>query len=254
MVSGMPGRGGWNTNFGWDVDGGPPPIGQSYMAAGVPTMPYGGGVAAAATMGAQAMAPQMMAPQAMGGPIVNTPNYMYPQQQQAQYGYMGQGYTGGGAALAVGGSSGDPSLRLPQPHPYVTPDAPGINMVNSTGGAGCEPGYNYIFHHEHTKVHVFRATEPPWRAPGMHYTFAKFQVPTNTTIAELMVRFGAINPEPTLNRITEVVEGGNGTWYRGMIFQADEEISCSQTLKDCGWDGSRSGRGKAVVWLWVTKD
>lgn len=144
--------------------------------------------------------------------------------------------------------------RMPAPHPRVSFDVPGMNMVNSTGGAGCEPGYNYIFHDEHTKIHVFKSSEPPWRAPSMHYSFAKFQVPTNTTIGELMVRFGACNPDAKFNKITEVIEGGGGHWYRGMIFQGDDEVSMAKTLKSCGWDRTRSGREKAVVWVWVTKD
>ncbi|KAI0409216.1 hypothetical protein F4802DRAFT_545869 [Xylaria palmicola] len=154
-----------------------------------------------------------------------------------------------------GGMNGHcPSLRMPQPHPHVSFDCPGVNMVNSTGGAGCEPGYNYIFHDEHTKIHVFKTTEPPWRAPSMNYSFAKFQVPTNTKIGELMLRFGAVNQNPQLNRITEVIEGGSGRWYRGMVFQGDQGADMNKTLKECGWDHSRSGREKAVVWLWITKD
>jgi hypothetical protein len=129
-----------------------------------------------------------------------------------------------------------------------------MNMVNSMGGAGCEPGYNYIFHHEHTKIHVFKCTAPPWRAPKMNYTFAKFHVPTNTTLAELMQRFGATNSCAKKNRITEVIEGGNGKWYRGNVFSGDQEDAIGQTLKDIGWDRSRSGREKPVVWLWITKD
>ncbi|KAI0097486.1 hypothetical protein GGR51DRAFT_553052 [Nemania sp. FL0031] len=227
MAGQAPGRGGWNANFGWDTDGGPPPTAQSGINT-VPSiprpmpMPYGGYAAAP------------MAPPSM----MSTPGYMYP-----QYG----GYP------AANANSWDPTQRVPQPHPRVSASVPGMNMVNSTGGAGCEPGYNYIFHDEHTKIHVFRTSEPPWRAPSMHYSFAKFQVPTNTTIAELMLRFGACNANPMLNRITEVIEGGSGHWYRGMIFSGDQ-LDCQKTLKQCGWDRSRSGREKAVVWLWVTKD
>ncbi|KAI1296038.1 hypothetical protein F5Y03DRAFT_298864 [Xylaria venustula] len=230
----MAGRSGWNTRFGWDADGIPPQLGQP-TAGMVPGAPYGGFGAA------PAMNPYGVpgAYQPAGYAQAQVPGYPWPQYQQ--YGqYAVNGYY--------------PDQRVPQPHPRVSEDVPGMNMVNSTGGAGCEPGYNYIFHDEHTKIHVFKTTEPPWRAPMMHYSFAKFQVPTNTTIYELMARFGACNPDPRLNRITEVVEGGNGKWYRGMIFQGDQEADCSKTLKDCGWDRSRSGREKAVVWLWVTKD
>ncbi|KAI0436936.1 hypothetical protein F4803DRAFT_556524 [Xylaria telfairii] len=194
---------------------------------------------------------------AEGGPAPNAQGYgnavpgpyppvAYPQPQAPMYPWPQYGYYGANGYY--------PNQRVPQPHPRVSLDVPGMNMVNSTGGAGCEPGYNYIFHDNHTKIHVFKTSEPPWRAPNMNYSFAKFQVPTNTTIAELMLRFGACNPNPALNRITEVVEGGSGRWYRGMVFQGDQEADCQKTLRECGWDNSRSGREKAVVWLWITKD
>ncbi|KAI1821166.1 hypothetical protein F4861DRAFT_542213 [Xylaria intraflava] len=183
------------------------------------------------------------------GPPVNPPS--------GPYGYQGAynlpAYTSPQYSSYYGANS-MPGYRLPQPHPRVSTDVPGMNMVNSTGGAGCEPGYNYIFHDEHTKIHIFKTSEPPWRAPRMNYDFAKFQVPTNTTLAELFVRFGAVNPNPGLNRVTEVIEGGGGKWYRGMIFTGDNFADMSKTLKDIGWDSSRSGREKAVVWLWITKD
>ncbi|KAI0912767.1 hypothetical protein F4823DRAFT_152076 [Ustulina deusta] len=229
----MAGRSGWNSNFGWDAEGVPAPTGQGY-AGTIPGLPYGG-FGATPTMNMGAYGPPGAYP-SVGFAQGQVPGYSWPQYGQ----YGAHGYY--------------PNQRVPQPHPRVSSDVPGMNMVNSTGGAGCEPGYNYIFHDEHTKIHVFKTQEPPWRAPLMHYSFAKFQVPTNTTIAQLMARFGACNPDAKLNRITEVVEGGNGRWYRGMIFQGDQEADINRTLKDCGWDRSRSGREKAVVWLWVTKD
>ncbi|KAI1742739.1 hypothetical protein F4680DRAFT_411616 [Xylaria scruposa] len=234
MAGQIPGQGGWNPRFGWDNDGGAVPNAQGYLNAfpGMSCRVFGFPpiIIERADDFSGAYQPAAFAqPQAP----------MYP--MPPQYGYYGaNGYY--------------PNQRFPQPHPRVSLDVPGMNMVNSTGGAGCEPGYNYIFHDEHTKIHVFKTSEPPWRAPNMNYSFAKFQVPTNTTIAGLMLRFGACNPNPALNRIVEVIEGGSGRWYRGMVFQGDQEADCKKTLKECGWDNSRSGREKAVVWLWITKD
>jgi len=88
----------------------------------------------------------------------------------------------------------------------------------------------------------------------MNFSFAKFQVPTNTKISELMMRFGACNPDPQKNRITEVSERGAGNWYRGMIFSGDQLADIQKTIKEVGWDGTRNGRDKPVVWLWITKD
>ncbi|KAI1441428.1 hypothetical protein F5Y02DRAFT_399793 [Annulohypoxylon stygium] len=147
--------------------------------------------------------------------------------------------------------------RLPNPHPVVNTDAPSLNLVNSTGGVGCEPGYNYFFPPEHTKLHVIKSSIAPWRLPeGMSMHFGAYHVPVNTTLAELLVGFGACNPCAKKNRITEVIQGGNGKWYRSVTFSGDKETVMSQTLKDMGWDSTRTGRQgeKPVIWLWITKD
>ncbi|KAI0391221.1 hypothetical protein F5Y17DRAFT_20543 [Xylariaceae sp. FL0594] len=223
-MAGMPpGRGGWNPSFGWDAAGGPPGPAPAYGAAAPPGgMAYG----------------------AFGAPVYGPAPP--PAAAPPAYPYTAPGY--------YPPNTYHPGQRHPQPHPLVSFDYPGINMVNSTGGAGCEPGYNYVFHNEHTKFHIFKTSRPPWRCPGMNFSFAKFQVPTNTKIGELMARFGACNPDPMKNKITEVSERGAGNWYRGMIFSGDQVADCQKTIKEVGWDASRNGRDKPVVWLWITKD
>ncbi|KAI1321517.1 hypothetical protein F5Y16DRAFT_416852 [Xylariaceae sp. FL0255] len=144
--------------------------------------------------------------------------------------------------------------RAPQPHPRVSLNVPALNLVNSYGGAGCEPGYNYLFHAECTKIHVFQCKEPPWRTAGMNSRFGKFQVPTNVTLSELFLAFGACNPIAKNNKITEIIEGGNARWYTGQVYVGDMHDKMKKTLKEIGWDNSRNGRDKPVIWLWVTKD
>ncbi|KAI2465365.1 hypothetical protein F4781DRAFT_28623 [Annulohypoxylon bovei var. microspora] len=147
--------------------------------------------------------------------------------------------------------------RLPNPHPVVNMDAPALNLSNSTGGVGCEPGYNYFFPPEHTKLHVIKSSTAPWRLPeGMSMHFGAYHVPVNTTLAELLVGFGAVNPRPKKNKITEIIQGGNGKWYRSVTFSGDKDSDMGKTLKDMGWDCTRTGRPgeKPVVWLWITKD
>ncbi|KAI1394756.1 hypothetical protein F4819DRAFT_501579 [Hypoxylon fuscum] len=147
--------------------------------------------------------------------------------------------------------------RLPNPHPVVNPDAPALNLNNSTGGVGCEPGYNYFFPPEHTKLHVIKSSTAPWRLPeGMSMNFGAYHVPVNTTLSELLVGFGAVNPLPKKNKITEVIQGGNGKWYRGVTFSGDKLDAIKKTLRDLGWDSTRTGRPgeKPVIWLWITKD
>ena len=126
-----------------------------------------------------------------------------------------------------------------------------------TGGVGCEPGYNYYFPALHTKIHVIKAQSPPWRLPaGMSLHFGAYHVPTNTTVAELLKGFGATNSTAKKNRVTEVVQGGNGKWYKGLSIAGDDKDDLKKGLKDLGWDHTRTGRPgeKPVVWLWITRD
>jgi hypothetical protein len=39
-----------------------------------------------------------------------------------------------------------------------------------------------------------------------------------------------------------------------MMFSGEQKDDIEKTLKDVGWDKTRSGREKPVVWLWITKD
>ncbi|OTB03249.1 hypothetical protein M426DRAFT_24035 [Hypoxylon sp. CI-4A] len=147
--------------------------------------------------------------------------------------------------------------RLPNPHPVVNPDAPALNLMNSTGGVGCEPGYNYFFPPEHTKLHIIKSSTAPWRLPeGCSMHFGAYHVPVNTTLRELMVGFGAQNPMPKKNRVTEVIQGGNGKWYRSVTFTGADSAQVNKKLQELGWDHTRTGRPgeNPVVWLWITKD
>ncbi|KAI1370840.1 hypothetical protein F4677DRAFT_457586 [Hypoxylon crocopeplum] len=146
--------------------------------------------------------------------------------------------------------------RLPNPHPVVSFDAPAMNLTNSTGGVGCEPGYNYFFPPEHTKLHVIKSSTAPWRLPeGMSMHFGAYHVPVCTTLGEVMAGFGACNPVPKKNKVTEIIQGGAGKWYRGITFSGGDSAA-KKSLRDLGWDRSRSGRPgeKPVIWLWITKD
>jgi hypothetical protein len=155
----------------------------------------------------------------------------------------------------IPGQPGGP--RLPTAHPVVSDECPALNLQNSTGGMGCEPGYNYYFPAEHTKIHVIKSREPPWRPnSGWNFQFMAYHVPVQTTLSDLMKGFGANNPSPKNNRITQVIQGGNGRFYKDVTFCAKDKADMKLTLKEVGWDTSRTGRPgeKPVVWLWVTKD
>ncbi|KAI1386017.1 uncharacterized protein F4822DRAFT_445809 [Hypoxylon trugodes] len=146
--------------------------------------------------------------------------------------------------------------RLPNPHPVVNMDAPALNLTNTTGGVGCEPGYNYFFPRDHTKLHIIKSSVAPWRlAQGMSMHFGAYHVPTQLTLSQLLEGFGAVNPLPQKNKITEVIQGGNGRWYRGMTYSGDSP-DMSKTLASVGLDHTRTGNPgeKPVAWLWITKD
>lgn len=147
--------------------------------------------------------------------------------------------------------------RFPNPPPPYDANYPASVMRNSTGGIGCEPGYNLVFAPEYTKVHVIRSRTAPWRIPpGMSTTFGAYHVPCNITLGEFLEGFGATNPTPRKNRITELTSGHSGRWYKGMTVGGDDAVSMAKTLKQMGWDRHRTGRPgeKPVVWLWITKD
>lgn len=158
--------------------------------------------------------------------------------------------------LPLGGGPG-PINNGPVPPPVINPSLPAANMTNSTGGVGCEPGYNYFFPAEHTKLLLFRTgATPPWQLPP-HFVapFHAVHVPVTTTVAELLRGFGATNPDPQKNKIVELQQGGNGRWYKGMSIRGDKDKMMGKTLKSIGWDASRTGLPgqKPVVYLYVTK-
>lgn len=217
---------GWNPARGWDT--GDLPAGTGFAGGAAP---YAGlaysAMPASSPYTAAAYMPQ---------PVYTMPANAY---QAPVNVFPGQGY------------------RYPTAHPAVNPECPGLNLQNSSGGAGCEPGYNYLFPAEHTKIHVIKSREAPWRLPpGMTLQFGAYHVPVLTTLGDLMKGFGATNASAKKNKITEVCQGGGGKWYKGVTFSADEKDDMKKSLKSLGWDKSRTGRQgeKPVIWLWVTKD
>lgn len=152
----------------------------------------------------------------------------------------------------------NPYPRAPAPTmPALHPSLPAAQLRNTTGGTGCEPGYNYFFAGSHTKIHVFKSATPPWQLGlGAHIPFHAAHVPTGTTLAELLRGFGCDNPNPKKNRCYEIVQGGGGRWYKGMSFAGDEKDMMKKSIGEIGWDESRNGQpgGKPVVCIYLTKD
>ncbi|KHO00590.1 uncharacterized protein MAM_01368 [Metarhizium album ARSEF 1941] len=147
--------------------------------------------------------------------------------------------------------------RQPQPWPAIDPTMPAAQMTNSTGGVGCEPGYNLFFAAEHTKAHVFRSNIPPWQLPATaQLPFKAVHIPCNTTVEELLKGFGCTNPVPKKNKVFEMQSAGGGKWYKGLEVNGANKDLIKKTIKELGWDATRTGnpREKPVVRLWFCKD
>lgn len=204
---------------------------------------------------ANANAGQMMPP-----PYFNP--YGYPFPPYGGYGapYGGYGYGGFGADSNaypwMPNGANVAHARQAGPAPAMDPEMPAVHMNNSTGGTGCEPGYNYFFPAEHCKIHVLKTPERPWQiTSGAHIDFHACHVPVTTTCAEILKGFGATNPVPKMNHCIEVVQGGNGRWYKGLDISGDDKGMMKTQIQDIGWDKTRSGQPgeKPVVAVWVSK-
>ncbi|KAH7322702.1 hypothetical protein B0I35DRAFT_407152 [Stachybotrys elegans] len=153
--------------------------------------------------------------------------------------------------------AGNVFARGPQGYPGIDPTMPAAQMGNSSGGTGCEPGYNYFFPADHTKVHVFRSDIAPWRMPAhAQVSFSAVHIPCSTTLAELLKGFGCTNPVPKKNRCYEIMSGGGGRWYKGLEVSGADKDMMRRAIRDLGWDQTRSGRPgeKPVVCLWFVKN
>lgn len=153
--------------------------------------------------------------------------------------------------------AGSPFVRQPYPYPTIDPNMPAAQMTNSSGGVGCEPGYNYFFSAETTKAHVFYSDTPPWQLPpNAVVPFKAAHIPCSVLCSELLRGFGCTNEDPKKNKCVEIVPGGNGKWYKGIQFSGKDKDMMKKPIKDLGWDETRTGQPneKPVVCLWFCKD
>ncbi|OAQ67870.1 hypothetical protein VFPPC_04202 [Pochonia chlamydosporia 170] len=248
---------GWNPITGRDPSGGRPahaPYGAPIPSQGQPYIFHSGGP---------------------GYNFGTVPHYntwggfSYTMNPLANPGVYPVGYSPAPSAGATGGyytqqtfsyqpnGTGNILPRQPQPWPAIDPTMPAAQMTNSTGGVGCEPGYNLFFSAEHTKAHVFRSNTPPWQLPATaQLPFKAVHIPCNTTLEELLKGFGCTNPVPKKNKVFEIQSAGGGKWYKGLEVNGGNKDLIKKTIKDIGWDATRTGnpREKPVVCLWFCKD
>jgi hypothetical protein len=76
-------------------------------------------------------------------------------------------------------------------------------------------GYTDLVPAAKCRIHAIKTSSPPWQQRGF-LSHSKLRVPVNTTVKELMQGLGCNNQDAKKNRLVEVTEGGNGTWYKGM--------------------------------------
>ncbi|UPL00774.1 hypothetical protein LCI18_011708 [Fusarium solani-melongenae] len=235
--------GGWNPVSGRDASGARPafaPVGAPMPTQGQPYIPHYGGPA-----------PQYHGYVTYTGgiPYSHLAPPTYPMQPP-----MGGPYAQKTFAYQPNGAGNVP--RQPQPHPAIDTHMPAAQMTNSSGGVGCEPGYNYFFPAEHAKMHVFKSKTPPWQLPeNTQIPFIASHVPCGTLLEDLLKGFGCTNPVPKKNLCFEVYAGGNGKWYKGFCFAGDEKEQLKKTIKEVGWGPDRTGEpgAKPIVCLWFCK-
>lgn len=152
------------------------------------------------------------------------------------------------------GAGGSAEITHPMP-PSMTLSSqlPSTNLGSSQGSMGLEAGYNYFFSEKNTKLNILLCKTAPWNMPyRAKIPFHLVQVPTNTTIAELLKGLGATGPDKKKNKVFEIQEGGNGKWYKGQSFSEDDDDAV-KTLEQVGWNHKR-GSSQPPVWLWIVKE
>jgi hypothetical protein len=161
----------------------------------------------------------------------------------------------GGLYQYISGLNG--TNRHPQPAPPTDPTFPAANLLNATGGAGAEPGYNYFFPTEHAKVVVLKCSIPPWKlVPGTYrdIPFHACKVPANITMAELLVGFGANNPDKGKNQFWEVYPQGGGRWGWKEHVVGDDQLMINKSVREMGWVEKRADGELPTIYLWITKE
>ncbi|SPJ70558.1 uncharacterized protein FTOL_00286 [Fusarium torulosum] len=239
--------GGWNPINGRDATGTRPnfaPVGAPMPTQGQPYIPHIGGPGYNFGLVASPYGYMYGAGAVYGQPAYGLPQAQLPGfQTQQTFSHQPNG-------------AGNILPRQPQPQPHIDTQMPAAQLTNSSGGVGCEPGYNYFFPAAHTKVHVFKSDSPPWQLPAnAQIPFIASHVPTTTKLGDLLKGFGCTNPNDKKNRCFELYSGGNGKWYKGYAFNGDDKDECAKTMDQVGWDSSRTGNPgeKPVVCLWFCK-
>ncbi|KAK0721299.1 hypothetical protein B0T21DRAFT_386219 [Apiosordaria backusii] len=145
--------------------------------------------------------------------------------------------------------------RIPQPPPITDENFPAANLLNSTGGAGAEPGFNYFFPTEHANVIVLKSATAPWKLTEGYdrLDYWSVKVPSNVTMAELLVGFGARNEREERNAVFVVYQQGDGKWEHQETIRGDDEGMMRKSVRECGWVKRGVDGRVGVKYIWVVK-
>ncbi|KAK4195290.1 hypothetical protein QBC40DRAFT_310782 [Triangularia verruculosa] len=141
--------------------------------------------------------------------------------------------------------------RVPQPAPMTNPGFPAANLINSTGGAGIDPGYNYFFPTEHANVIVLKSKTAPWKLTQGYdrLDYWSVKIPGNVTMRELLVGFGA----GKRGAVYVVYQQGDGKWEHMESVEGRDEGAMRKSVREMGWlKRGRDGR-VGVRYIWVVR-
>lgn len=69
-----------------------------------------------------------------------------------------------------------------------------------------------------------------------------------------MQQFGCTNADPARNKLVELTQGSDGTWYRGVELKGNDEKKMKMRIDEIGWNMKRNGVDADFVWLYFTRD
>ncbi|KAF2720082.1 hypothetical protein K431DRAFT_249878 [Polychaeton citri CBS 116435] len=127
-------------------------------------------------------------------------------------------------------------------------------MTNNTfSPPSIRSGANYLFHRDHTELHIFTKAAEIWseKYQGQQLEYKEFKVATNFTVKNVIERIVARDADKAEWAASEVIEMGGGEWRQGTTFEYSSDKAKGQ-LADVGWDSKR-GRCLPPVWLCIHK-
>ncbi len=68
-----------------------------------------------------------------------------------------------------------------------------------------------------------------------------------------MQQFGCTNADAKQNRLVELTQGSDGTWYKGVELEGSDEKKMGKRIDEIGWNMKRNGVEADFVWLWFAK-